>query len=412
MSTKPLVSVCLPLFNGANYLEVALPSVLNQTYDNFELIITDDGSTDSSLEIIEKFAKKDRRIRLYKNPVKLGLFENYNEAIRKAKGRYIKPYAHDDIFEPTILEKMVNILEAEPLVALVNCARDWIDEDGKSFPSQTELDQKMAKPFKTDVLRSGREIARETFRETVNWLGEPVTMMFRKEQAGTGFDARFAQLGDIDYWYRILEHGDYYYISEPLCRFRKHASQHTAKIRKTLKSVLDWPLLASKHRDLIAAVGETETQCGERFTLQLINAITDELYSTPPTDSTKYSQLIANDLLACFEQEQNQERNFSTEYEGFAISALREAAKLQRDRKELEKANQILSKRLGEVKASLINNEAVITKKMRESERKAAEREEALHEEIEELRDAISRVGNSFSWKVTAPFRNAKRLLR
>ncbi len=412
MSTKPLVSVCLPLFNGANYLEVALPSVLNQTYKNFELIITDDGSTDNSLEIIEKFAKKDKRIKLYRNPVKYGLFENYNEAIRKASGVYIKPYAHDDIFEPTILEKMVNVLEAEPLVALVNCAREWIDENGNSFTSQSELDMKMARPFNKDTLRSGREIARETFKEMVNWLGEPVTMMFRKEQAGTGFDARFAQLGDIDYWYRILEHGDYYYLSEPLCLFRKHASQHTAKIRKTLKSVLDWPLLASKHSYLITANGETEEQCVERITLQLINAITDEVYSPNESGSTKYSQLIANDLLSCFEKDQSKDRNFSNEYEGFAISVLREAAKVQSDRRALEKANQILSKRLGELKASLINNEAVITKKMRESEKKAAEREAELREEIAELRDALSQVGNSFSWKVTAPFRSAKRLLR
>jgi len=412
MTTKPLVSVCLPLFNGANYLEVALPSVLNQTYENFELIITDDGSIDNSIEIVEKFARNDKRIKLFKNPVKYGLFENYNEAMRKAQGVYIKPYAHDDIFEPTILEKMVEVLEAEPLVSLVNCAREWIDENGKPFPFETELDARMAKPFKKDTLRSGREIARETFREMVNWLGEPVTMMFRKEQAGTGFDSRFAQLGDIDYWYRILANGDYYYLSEPLCRFRKHASQHTAKIRKTLKSVLDWPLLASKHSYLIEAIGETEQQCVERITLQLINAITDEVYSPNESGSTKYSQLVANDLLACFEQEQTKERNFSTEYEGFAISALREAAKIQSDRRALEKANQILSKRLGELKASLINNEAIVNKKMKEAERKAAEREDALREEIAELRHAISLVGNSFSWKVTAPLRSAKRLLR
>ena len=412
MTSKPLVSICLPLYNGENYIAGALESVLGQTYEEFELVICDDQSTDQTAEIVAEYASRDARIKYFRNEKRFGLFENYNETMRKAQGKYIKPYAHDDLFRLTIVADMVNVLESDPGVALVNCARQWIDEDGKPIAAGSERDNKMASPFESDRKISGAEVMKETFQEMVNWLGEPVTMMFRKEHMGTGFDARFVQLGDIEYWYRILAHGDYYYLAEPLCGFRKHASQHTAKVRKTLKSMLDWMLLASKYRHLIADMGLTEKEFGVSFARRFITSVRSDLYSQGATGQGKYATLIDSDpLLDSFEPNQTKERDFLAEYHSFCMSCLSEAGRLQHDNLQMVETTEELRESLASAKLRLAEQTTTLEALAAEKEAKFAITEAELRQEIKELRATLSEVGNSLSWKVTAPLRSAKKLL-
>jgi glycosyltransferase involved in cell wall biosynthesis len=409
MTSNPLVSICLPLYNGENYIAGALESVLGQTYGEFELVICDDQSTDRTAEIVAEYASRDARIKYFLNEKRFGLFENYNETMRKAQGRYIKPYAHDDLFRTTIVADMVNVLESDPGVALVNCARQWIDEDGKPIAAGSERDNKMARPFESDRKISGTEVMKETFQEMVNWLGEPVTMMFRKKHVGTGFDARFVQLGDIEYWYRILSHGDYYYLAEPLCGFRKHASQHTAKVRKTLKSMLDWMLLASKYRHLIAEMGLSEKEFGIAFARRFITSVRNDLYAQEGLG--KYGQLIENDpMLDAFEPDQAKERDFLAEYHSFCMSCLTEASRLQHDNLKMVETTEGLRQSLAAAKLRLAEQAASFEDSISNKESKFAATEAELKKEIEELRAALSQVGNSLSWKVTAPLRSAKKL--
>ncbi len=409
MTSRPLVSICLPLYNGENYIAGALESVLGQTYEEFELVICDDQSTDRTAEIVAEYASRDARIKYFLNEKRFGLFENYNETMRKAQGKYIKPYAHDDLFRPTIVADMVNVLESDPGIALVNCARQWIDEDGKPIAAGSERDNKMARPFDSDRRIAGAEVMRETFQEMVNWLGEPVTMMFRKDHVGTGFDARFVQLGDIEYWYRILSQGDYYYLAEPLCGFRKHASQHTAKVRKTLKSMLDWMLLASKYRHLIAEMGLSEKEFGIAFARRFITSVRNDLYAQDGLG--KYGLLIENDpMLDAFEPDQTKERDFLAEYHSFCMSCLSEASRLQHDNLKMVETTEELRQSLAAAKLRLAEQAASFEDSISNKEAKFAATEAELKKEIEELRAALSQVGNSLSWKVTAPLRSAKKL--
>jgi glycosyltransferase involved in cell wall biosynthesis len=399
----------LPLYNGENYIAGALESVLGQTYEEFELVICDDQSTDRTAEIVAEYASRDARIKYFLNEKRFGLFENYNETMRKAQGKYIKPYAHDDLFRPTIVADMVNVLESDPGIALVNCARQWIDEDGKPIAAGSERDNKMARPFDSDRRIAGAEVMRETFQEMVNWLGEPVTMMFRKDHVGTGFDARFVQLGDIEYWYRILSQGDYYYLAEPLCGFRKHASQHTAKVRKTLKSMLDWMLLASKYRHLIAEMGLSEKEFGIAFARRFITSVRNDLYAQDGLG--KYGLLIENDpMLDAFEPDQTKERDFLAEYHSFCMSCLSEASRLQHDNLKMVETTEELRQSLAAAKLRLAEQAASFEDSISNKEAKFAATEAELKKEIEELRAALSQVGNSLSWKVTAPLRSAKKL--
>lgn len=217
---EKLISICLPVFNGEKFLSLAIDSVLTQTYSNFELLISDDCSTDDSLEIIKRYAEKDKRIRFWKNDKRLGLFHNYNQCISNSLGEYIKPFAQDDLWHPAMLSECAKILSENPDVALVSTRRRIIDGEGcevQESPLMTPADL-FPERF---VIPKNEVVARSLF-PLENFIGEPCTVMFRTEHASYGFSTDLRQLGDLEYWIRILRNGDYAFINEPLASFRKH----------------------------------------------------------------------------------------------------------------------------------------------------------------------------------------------
>ncbi len=122
-SNKPLVSVVMPVYNSEKYVAEAIESILNQTYKNFEFIIVNDASTDNSLEIIKKYAKKDKRIKIITNPVNYYISKTRNVGIKLAKGKYIITHDSDDISLPTRIEEQVDYLNKHSKVGVVG---SWI----------------------------------------------------------------------------------------------------------------------------------------------------------------------------------------------------------------------------------------------------------------------------------------------
>ena len=125
----PVVSICLPVYNGESYLKDAIESALGQSFGDFELLIGDDCSTDRSEEIAQSYAQKDSRIVYWRNATNKGLFGNYNECMNRAVGEFIKPYAQDDMFEPTMLQEMLAAFKKHPDVTLIACARRIVDPE-------------------------------------------------------------------------------------------------------------------------------------------------------------------------------------------------------------------------------------------------------------------------------------------
>lgn len=117
-TAAPMVSIGMPVYNGAKYIEQALDSILAQTYRDFELIISDNASTDATEEICRRYAARDARIRYSRLPVNLGAAPNYNRVIELARGRYFRHAAHDDILAPTNIERCVEALERDPQAVL------------------------------------------------------------------------------------------------------------------------------------------------------------------------------------------------------------------------------------------------------------------------------------------------------
>lgn len=139
MTPIPTVSIGVPVRNGERYLETALSSLLAQTYQDFEVIISDNASDDATLEICRRLAERDERIRVLVSPRNRGAAWNYNRVAQAARGRYFKWAAHDDICEPTFLERCVQTFESAPdSVVVVYPRAAFIDESGRVTALDTD----------------------------------------------------------------------------------------------------------------------------------------------------------------------------------------------------------------------------------------------------------------------------------
>lgn len=125
----PIVSIGMPVFNAAKHLRVAIDSVLNQSFSNFEFILTDDGSTDGSLEIIKSYS--DKRIVLIQHEANKGIGYSLNEQIQVSRGTYFARMDADDLMFPDRLEKQFNFLESHPSIDLVGAQAIVIDQENK-----------------------------------------------------------------------------------------------------------------------------------------------------------------------------------------------------------------------------------------------------------------------------------------
>lgn len=127
----PRVSLGLPVYNGERFLTEVLESILAQTYDDFELIISNNASTDRTDEICRRYAAKDSRIRYVKNEVNVGAARNFCRVFELAKGEYFKWAACDDVCAPEYLAECVRVLDDNPSVVLCYPETKRIDEDGR-----------------------------------------------------------------------------------------------------------------------------------------------------------------------------------------------------------------------------------------------------------------------------------------
>lgn len=135
---SPRISLAIPVFNGENYLRLAIDSILAQDFHDFELIITDNASTDGTQAICEEAAAGDSRIRYHRNPRNLGAAPNYNRGYELARGEFLKWCAHDDLLSPNYLSACLRVLAANPDAALAFGATQCIDLQGNPAPWDVE----------------------------------------------------------------------------------------------------------------------------------------------------------------------------------------------------------------------------------------------------------------------------------
>jgi glycosyltransferase involved in cell wall biosynthesis len=143
----PLLSVCVPVYNGAEFLGETLDSVLGQTFGNYEILISDNGSTDATPEICARYAAQDPRIHTVRFETNQGPLKNFNRLYELARGEYIKFTPHDDLFDPTYLAKCIDVLETDPSVVACNTRVMIIDAEGRRVKmSDDKVDADLAEP--------------------------------------------------------------------------------------------------------------------------------------------------------------------------------------------------------------------------------------------------------------------------
>ncbi len=128
---QPKVTIIMPCYNAGKYLAEAIQSILIQSYENIELLLMDDGSTDNSIEIMQQFSESDRRISIIKNENNIGLIRTLNKGLEIASGEYIARMDSDDISEKHRIQILVDALETMPELSLVSTSNYYINSNGK-----------------------------------------------------------------------------------------------------------------------------------------------------------------------------------------------------------------------------------------------------------------------------------------
>src|SRR5215470_13614723 len=147
-NSKSRVSIGLPVYNGAHFLKEALDALLSQTFGDFELIISDNASTDGTQEICRAYAAKDRRIRYYRHEQNRGAAWNHNYVFGLSTSEYFKWASHDDVCAPQYLERSIEVLDQTLSIVLCYTKTVIIDEHGKQLRNYSaRCDVRSSRPY-------------------------------------------------------------------------------------------------------------------------------------------------------------------------------------------------------------------------------------------------------------------------
>lgn len=232
---EELISIVLPVYNGEKYLRESIDSVLAQTYKNWELLIVDDCSTDSSAAIAKEYASKDRRIYYYLNEKNLRLPRNLNKGFRLAKGDYLTWTSDDNKFKPTALEKMYDALKNNQNAQFVFASCRVINSEGEEIEYIMVDDKRKKQIVGHNVVGACFMYTRKAYEE----VGE--------------YNPDFTLVEDYDYWQRIYAKFNAVAISDILYEYRWHDGALTSTMKKDVfNKTLEKMLL--KNRSLFGKI--------------------------------------------------------------------------------------------------------------------------------------------------------------
>lgn len=234
----PLISICIPTYNGAKYLKESLDSISSQKYTDFEVVISDDSSSDNTLEICEAFKSASSFPVYIHHHKSSGMALNWNHCIEKSKGTFIKFLFQDDVLTPNCLEKFVHQISSPTVPQLIFCKRGFIVEDklakDQEIQNWIKRYSDLAKGWKINLSTgiNGLQLIKKSdnlFSYPLNKIGEPTVTFISKSLFDTFgvFDPQFIQLTDVELYYRLLPNCHITYIPEKLVSIRLHEQQTT-----------------------------------------------------------------------------------------------------------------------------------------------------------------------------------------
>jgi glycosyltransferase involved in cell wall biosynthesis len=248
----PQVSICIPTYNGAPYLEECLESAVGQTFVDMEILVVDDCSDDDTVALAGRFVERDPRVRLLTNRERLGLVRNWNRCLQYAAGEWVKFLFQDDVLAEGCVERMLHAAKTDTgkrPTSLVVCERRFAIEAGvadglRQFYTSSVITLR-------DVFPGGSHILPEELSEAIlsrgvgcNFIGEPTSVMVRRSLClqHEPFNQDLVHLCDLEYWTRLGTNDGLTYLPDKLVVFRVHnrsASAHNHRCNHFQLEYLD-----------------------------------------------------------------------------------------------------------------------------------------------------------------------------
>lgn len=276
--SAPRVSVLLPVFNGARFLDEAVRSILRQEQVDLELIVIDDASTDATPQLIDRWRREDSRVVALTLPVNVGASAALNAGLDHARGIYIARQDSDDISEPGRLAAQSAYLDREHDVVLVGAKYVRIDARGRGISSASDAESPAVLSYLLNF---------------ENALGVPGQGMFRADVARQigGFSREFRYAQGYELWARLARHGRVAVFPEVLLRYREH------RMRTSLLHAREQRLTAIEisRRALSESVGRT-------VTLEEAEAVEARFRSRPRRNVSTLANSVVTEAMEAFER--------------------------------------------------------------------------------------------------------------
>ena len=222
----PAISVCIPTYNGAKYIAQTIESILNQTFTDFEVIVSDDGSSDQTLEIVSSF--NDQRIVRIDRLSKVGAEANWNNAVATASASLVKLVCQDDLLYPQCLEVEVQTMSKSEHQDVSFCfhLRDFVTPNSRKLSARRVGYSNLQKYSKTEILT-------KVVRSGGNPIGEPMAVTMRKLSLNSAGKFRGDYVIDLDMWSKLSDQGSALFIEQHLSAFRISKTSWTSNLKKS-----------------------------------------------------------------------------------------------------------------------------------------------------------------------------------
>lgn len=247
----PLISVIVPNYNHASFLSQRLNSILSQTFNDFEIIVLDDFSGDNSKQIIEAFRSHSKVTHVVYNPFNSGsTFRQWQKGIMLAKGDWIWIAESDDVADPKLLEKLVDLIKKDERCVLAYSATAHIDQAGKNLGLNDWADELDEWRWKSEFRNAGLDEVGKYMRYR-NTIPNASAVLFKKEHAAIIDEIATSGMrytGDWVFWMELLRHGAIYFTPEVLNFQRSHAttSRHWGNISAEVQRIKEYIIAVKK----------------------------------------------------------------------------------------------------------------------------------------------------------------------
>lgn len=262
---SPEVSICIPTYNRQDYILDAIDAARTQSFEDIEIVICDNASTDETQNICEKQAEEDPRISYYRFDTNVGAVGNFNRCIERAQGKYIKFLMSDDLIVPTCVERMLDPIRLDSSITLVSAVQKDTTFDGKII--------RVNRLFEETGTYDGQIVAKDLLLQMCNKIGAPTNFLARREDCLDGFRRDLFYSNDFEFSLRLLVKGNLYFLNEELSIIRQHSATMSTAYTKTMLLLADQLKLRDQFSSFIKSQGLSEEQWFERVDETIVGTV-------------------------------------------------------------------------------------------------------------------------------------------